>query len=256
MVKRVWAGVLGGVAGILPLLLVNLAVNAGGALGGVEAFAAQDALALGILALLGGVALGGGLAGWLAGRAGGTAAAGLSGALAAALYAVTVILLLVGGAKQGWGPPVAAIHPIRVSAAIILVACLLLGVALIAGALASRGGMVAPADPPAAPMRRSPPAPRPAAPYRSARDGRPNPGPNYGLPYGSRQRPDFGQDFGQDAGPDYGEPASRSRPIGTRPYGGYDRAGDPRAPAPPTRPRPPDGSAPRPARTPPARERW
>lgn len=138
MARRIVAGILGGVVGVLPLVLVNLLVNAGGALGGLETVAAENAAALGIMALLGGVLVGGMLAGWLAGREGGAPAAGLSGAVAALLYAVTVILVVVGGARQGWGPSVAAIHPIRVSAAILLVACLLLGVALTTGALTGR----------------------------------------------------------------------------------------------------------------------
>ena len=67
MARRIVAGILGGVVGVLPLVLVNLLVNAGGALGGLETVAAENAAALGIMALLGGVLVGGMLAGWLAG---------------------------------------------------------------------------------------------------------------------------------------------------------------------------------------------
>lgn len=179
MARRVVAGIVGGALGVLPLVLVNLLVNAGGALGDVEAVAAQSALLLGIVALLGGVLAGGILAGWLAGRTGGAPAAGFAGTLAALLYAITVILVIVGGAKQGWGPSVAAIHPLRVSAAILLVACLLLGVALATGALVGRGRVVAPAYGPAPSERRPrsglPSDPRNRPPNGPRRDLRSDP---------------------------------------------------------------------------------
>jgi hypothetical protein len=139
MARRVIAGILGCAAGVLPLVLVNVLVNGAGIFGDLETMAAQNAVLLGAAALLGGILLGGTLAGWIAGRRGGAVAGGVAGIIAGVLYAITVILLVVGGARQGWGPPIAALHPIRTSAAIILVAGLLTAVALGVGALAGRG---------------------------------------------------------------------------------------------------------------------
>ncbi len=138
MAKLILAGVVGSLLGMLPLALVNLLVNGSGSFGDIEAAAVQNATLLGAAALLGGPALGGSVAGWMAGRRGGLRAAAVAGTIAAALYAVSVILLVVGGAKAGWGPPIAALHPIRASAAIVLVAGLLLGVALLVGWLVGR----------------------------------------------------------------------------------------------------------------------
>jgi hypothetical protein len=142
MRRMVPAGILGGVLGVLPLALLNVIVNASGALGAVETLAASNSALLGAAALLGGLALGGAVAGWLAGRGGLGVAAG-AGSIAALWYAVCVILLVVGGAKAGWGPPIAALHPLRASAAILLVASLLLLVALLAGWLTARRATVA-----------------------------------------------------------------------------------------------------------------
>ena len=139
MARRVIAGILGCAAGVLPLVLVNVLVNGAGTFGDIETLAAQNAVLLGAVALLGGILLGGTIAGWIAGRRGGAAAGGIAGTIAGVLYAITVILLVVGGARQGWGPPIAALHPIRASAAIVLVAALLTAVALGVGALAGRG---------------------------------------------------------------------------------------------------------------------
>jgi hypothetical protein len=139
MARRVVAGILGCVVGVLPLLLVNVLANGAGTFGDLETLVEQNAVAFGAGALLGGVLLGGAVAGSMAGRCGGAASGGIAGIIAGALYAVMVILLVVGGAKQGWGPPIAALHPLRVSAAILLIAALLTAVALGVGALAGRG---------------------------------------------------------------------------------------------------------------------
>lgn len=230
MARRVVAGILGGVAGILPLVLVNLLVNTGGALGDVQAVAVEYALALGVVALLGGVLAGGGLAGWLgARRGGGIGAAGMAGALAAALYAVTVILVLVGGARQGWGPSVAAIHPIRVSAAIILVACLLLGVALITGAVVRRGQAAAAVR---ATGRQV---------VRRARQGdEMGYAQGYGTGYGPRNAQGHGQGYGRGDRP--GSGASRPfSPSAARSY--HDPREGEGYPAAPTRPRTPGPSS-------------
>lgn len=164
MARRMIAGILGAVVGVLPLALVNLLVNGAGTFGEIEAQAAANAVVLGAVALVGGVVLGAVTTGWMAGRSGGVAGATVAGVIAAVLYAVVVIFLVVGGARQGWGPPVAAIHPLRASAAILLVASLLLGITLIVGRLAEDTRPSRPAMPAASsrPMGR----PVPGAPQR------------------------------------------------------------------------------------------
>lgn len=127
MTARVVAGIVGGIAGVLPLAAMNLA----GLFGWLDATDAQVAALSGAGALLGGVLLGGVVAGWMAGRRGGGTAGVVAGVIASALYAVAVIGLVVGGARQGYGPPIIALHPIRTSGALLFVAVLLLGVTLI-----------------------------------------------------------------------------------------------------------------------------
>jgi hypothetical protein len=179
MVRRVIAGILGCVAGVLPLVLVNVLVNGAGTFGDLETAAAQNAVLFGAVALLGGILLGGAIAGWIAGRRGGAAAGGVAGIIAGVLYAITVILLVVGGARQGWGPPIAALHPIRASAAILLVGALLTAVALGVGALAGRsqhpvrltGHTSAPRAPVSRPAERRSAARPPDEPVRAAGRG-------------------------------------------------------------------------------------
>jgi hypothetical protein len=141
MASRFVAGVLGGIAGIIPLA-ANAAVDYAatqGLLDATTAHWAQSPLLAGPPALLSGVALGGIVAGWPAGRRGGAAAAAAAGGIAAGLYAVVVTGLVVGGARLGLVPSVAAVHPLRASAAVIFLASVLLAVAWLLGAVVGSG---------------------------------------------------------------------------------------------------------------------
>lgn len=135
MAARIVAGILGGIAGVIPLLAVNLAASNGL----LDTGDVQAAALSGAGALLGGVLLGGIVAGAIAGRRGGGIAGAVAGSIAAALYAVVVIGLVVGGARQGHGPPIIAAHPIRTSGALLFVAALVMGVSVVVGWIAGRG---------------------------------------------------------------------------------------------------------------------
>jgi hypothetical protein len=138
MVRRVIAGILGYVAGALPLVLVNVLVNSS-AFGDNGTTAAQNTVLFGAVGLLGGTLLGGTIAGWIAGRRGGAAGGGGAGAIAGVLYAITMIAVIRVGAQERWNSALGALDPIRTSAALILVATLLTMVALAVGALAGPG---------------------------------------------------------------------------------------------------------------------
>ncbi len=138
MVRRVIAGIVGYVAGALPLVLVNVLLN-DSAFGANGTAAAQNTVLFGAVGLLGGILLGGAIAGWIAGRRSGAAGGGSAGAIAGVLYAITMIAVIRVGAQQHWNPALAALDPIRTSAALILVATLLTMVALAVGALAGPG---------------------------------------------------------------------------------------------------------------------
>lgn len=137
MVRRAFAGVVGAVFALLPLVLVNAIVTTTGALNSLTPNADQQSLVVGATALVGGVLLGGGLAGWIAGRASGTAAGGVAGVIAALLYAGSLIGVIMLGGSGREGLPYVQVHPIRASAAILLVAAVLVAVALIAGRIVS-----------------------------------------------------------------------------------------------------------------------
>jgi hypothetical protein len=174
MTARVVAGIMGGIAGVLPLAAMNLA----GLYGVLDATDVQVAALSGAGALLGGVLLGGVVAGWIAGRQGGAAAGVVAGVIAAALYAVAVIGLVVGGARQGYGPPIIALHPIRTSVALLFVAALLLGVTLVVSWLVGRAQAAAAshygARPPNAASGRHVPTPTAySGPARSGEQTRP-----------------------------------------------------------------------------------
>jgi hypothetical protein len=157
---RAWivAGIAGWLAGLLPLVGVNVA-NYEGLLG-----YQQSALA-GAVALFGGTLLGGLVAGWLGGRQGrGIAGAWPAGGSAALLYAVTIIgVRLVAGFVNSASPLLTE------NLAALFCAALLLAIALAVGMLVDRGGRGATSSLPLGEQRafappRSPNLPRPAAP--------------------------------------------------------------------------------------------
>ena len=114
---RVAGGIAGWLIGLLPLIAVNIAGNAG-------ALSADDAVLAGAAALLGGLLLGGIIAGAVGGRptrtrSGGVTGAFISGGIAALLYAVALIALVIGAGRAEAAPQIVAEHPIRMSAAVV-----------------------------------------------------------------------------------------------------------------------------------------
>jgi hypothetical protein len=173
MVRRALAGVVGAVLGLLPLVLVDVMVNNPGAMGELAPTSDQSLLLSGT-ALVGGLLLGGGVAGWIAGRTGGVRAGGVGGTVAAVLYAGSLIsVILLGGSRGQQGLPYVQVHPIRSSAAILLVASVIIVISLIAGRVVSpavssapqfaggvRSGNARPMD---ARLRPQPPQPVPSS---------------------------------------------------------------------------------------------
>jgi hypothetical protein len=144
MVRRALAGVVGAVLGLLPLVLVDVVVNNPGAMGELAPTSDQSLL-LGGTALVGGLLLGGGVAGWIAGRTDGVRAGGVGGTVAAILYAGSLIsVILLGGSHGQQGLSYVQIHPIRSSAAILLVASMIIVIALIAGRVVTPAASSAP----------------------------------------------------------------------------------------------------------------
>jgi hypothetical protein len=153
MLRRVIAGVVGGVAAALPVAAVNTA----SASGLLDARDTQTAMLIGTVALLSGAVLGGLVAGTWAGRRGGTGAAGVAGVLAACVYAASVVARLVG-----WFGPRETADPVATAASLVFVAALLIGIAMLIGRLVYR----APVSIPRAPAPPGPPrAPHSSGPY-------------------------------------------------------------------------------------------
>lgn len=164
MLRRVIAGVVGGVVALLPAA----AVNAANTYGLLDAGDKQTAMLLATVPVLGGAVLGGLVAGAWAGRRSGTGAAGVAGAVAACLYAGSVVARI--GLLHASGDTTAGLVPTVVS--LLFVAALLIGIAMLVGRLVFREQ---------APPQRVPPPSTPArAPYpsgpsssRFARDAEP-----------------------------------------------------------------------------------
>lgn len=162
MLRRVIAGVVGGVAAALPVA----AVNAASASGLLDARDTQTAMLVGTVALLAGAVLGGLVAGAWAGRRGGTGAAGVAGVLAACVYVASVVARLAGLL----GPRETA-DPVSTTASLLFVAALLIGIAMLIGRLVYREPVA---------VRRTPSPPGPSrASYPSG-------------PSGARYTPDAG----------------------------------------------------------------
>ena len=129
MRARIGAGIAGWLIAVVPLVGVNIAAYAG-------VFGYDTPLAAGMIALVGGIVLGGALSGALAGRrGGGVAGAAVGGGSAALLYAVTIIALMFSTSYFASAPPLIAEHPIGASVAVVFCAALLLAVALLVGTL-------------------------------------------------------------------------------------------------------------------------
>jgi hypothetical protein len=155
MRARIYGGIAGWLIGVVPLIVVN-------ALDYQGLFAFQDAVVAGLIALIGGIVLGGIAAGLLGGRAGGTIAATTSGAVAAVLYAITLISLVIGTGILDSASPLIALHPLRMSMALLFLAAILLAVAIATGTIVGRRANAAPATSPtyhSIPLNRTPQAP-------------------------------------------------------------------------------------------------
>lgn len=168
MAARIWGGIAGWLAAVVPLLAVN-------ALDYFGIYYFPDPVIAGLVALVAGLLLGGIVAA-LAGRGRtGTSGVAISAAIAAILYSASLIGLLYASRATDAPPSLLTQHPVRVSAAILFFAALLLLVALVTGALTAQrtpqSEPVAPypqrsAVPASGPNRRSP-TPYPSAPGRS-----------------------------------------------------------------------------------------
>lgn len=197
--RRIAGGVVGWLAAVLPMLGVNIA-------GYANVFDTQTAVIAGAAALLGGILLGAIVTGLLAGRpsaerAGGAAATLPAGGVGAALYAVSLIVVVQVAIRIQAAPAIVAAHPIRIAFAIICLGAILLGLALVVGALAARlpaKQATKPAPRYAAPTaQQSRPQPRyapaPSQPRRN--DGYPNRG-DYRDPRDPRDPRDYGEHGG------------------------------------------------------------
>ena len=139
-VSRIVAGVIGWLAGTLPLIIVNIASFE-------NLLNQRNVLIWGVVALLAGIALGAGTAGYFGARSpsgaresesAGLTGAGMAGGLAAVLFVATLMGMMIGSARLEIAPALIAVHPIRVTMAIVCLAALLVSGALAVGALVSR----------------------------------------------------------------------------------------------------------------------
>lgn len=128
MRARIGGGVAGWLIGVMPLIIVNI-------LDYQDLLGLQDAVVAGLIALIGGIVVGGIAAGLLGSRAGGTLAAMTAGAIAAVLYAVTLIGLVIGTGILDSTSPLIASHPLRISMALVFLATILLAIAIATGAI-------------------------------------------------------------------------------------------------------------------------
>lgn len=191
MAARIWGGIAGWLVAILPLLAVN-------ALEYFSIYYFPDPVLAGLAALVAGLALGGIVSALVGKRRGGMPGAVTSGVLAAVLYSVSLIGLLFAARSLDALPALITGHPLRVSAAILFFAALMLLVSLVTGALT--GGASAEAEPAtsypsrtplsaSAPSRRSPASypGAPGAPGTSSMPAAPS-RPLYGPPPGTQGR--------------------------------------------------------------------
>ena len=131
MAWRIVGGVVGWLASLTPLVIVNIPALATAMDPSLVPVAGGAALALGI-------ALGGALAGLLGGRRGSGWGGTLAGAIAALLFAATLIALGHYLDTQGQLPNLLHLHPIRAMVAVGFVACLIMIAAAVSGAVSGR----------------------------------------------------------------------------------------------------------------------
>jgi hypothetical protein len=168
MVRRALAGLVGAALGLLPLLLLSVLMS-DPARSGTAAPSNSQVVQAGATALIGGLLLGGGVAGWIAGRKAGVAGGTAAGIVAAVFYAATLIGgIFFGGVRGKDGLYYVGLHPLRSSAAILMVASVIIVVSVLASLVVRPAGRVGP-QPAAAPMASygRPPSPRyvPQPPY-------------------------------------------------------------------------------------------
>jgi hypothetical protein len=136
MSGRIAGGLAGWIAGVLLLVAVNVADFVG-------IFSFDEAVLAGTIALLAGTVLGGVVAGIIGGRPragqpGGAAAAFPSGIVAALLFGTSVLALKITSGIRDSAYNLSAQEWLRYAVTIVFFSALLLGVALLAGALAGR----------------------------------------------------------------------------------------------------------------------
>ena len=203
MAARVWGGVAGWIAALLPLVAANVADQY------IE-FDSHELLLLGAGVLLGGILLGGFIAATIGGRAGRgvsrSASASAAGAIAAALYAATIIAVVLSGRLISSEPTLVSQHPLRASGVVVFLGGLMLAVALATGAL--RG--VKASETPAHGAAASRPAPRPATGPRP---------PSYAPPISNGAPRPPSRPRASPWGVDDGYPPRDPRPQQSRPQG-------------------------------------
>lgn len=214
MAARLWGGIAGWLVAVLPLLAVN-------ALDYFGIYYFPNPVVAGLAALVGGLLLGGIVAALVGKRRGDMPGAAISGVLAAILYSASLIGLLYASRAADAPPSLITEHPLRVSAAILFFAALLLLASLATAAFTgSRVAETLPAVPYGQFTSASVPGRRPPASYPGAPVAAPS-RPLYGPPSGTHGR----------------LPGIPSAPSGSAVRDGATR---PRVPA-PTPPAPPYG---------------
>lgn len=131
MAWRIVGGLSGWLVSLAPLVIVNILAFVTVIDPGMTPIAGGVGLILAI-------ALGGLTAGLLGGKRGGGTGGAIAGAIASALFTASLVALMYRLRAQGQLPYLLALHPLRAMGAIGFIACLLLGVAVMAGASAGR----------------------------------------------------------------------------------------------------------------------
>lgn len=217
MRARISGGIAGWLIGVVPLIVVNI-------LDYQDLLALQDAVPAGLIALIGGILLGGIVAGLLGGRSGGAFSATISGAIAAVLYAGTLIGLVLGAGVLDSISPLIAQYPLPISMALLFLAAILLAISIATGTLSGRRTNSARAPSPAyhsTPLTYSSPQPpygaravrSPSQPQNRQRDAAYA---DYRTPRDAGYGPGYSAGTSRPLPPDASDPryaTSRSRPA-------------------------------------------